>query len=107
MIKLNIRLNHGDPMRCYKLSAFALVLALGACASPSGVWVKNGTLQLQVDQDTYACLQQSQQPYSFGGGGFGWGGYNESSGVQTNPQLYAACMRARGYVWQPNVPAGK
>jgi hypothetical protein len=94
-------------MQSYKFSALALVLALGACASPSGVWVKSGTVQREVDQDTYACLQQAQQPYSFGGGGFGWGGYSESSGFQTNPQLYAACMKARGYAWQPTNLAGK
>jgi hypothetical protein len=94
-------------MRCFKFSALTLVLALGACASPSGVWVKSGALQREVDQDRYTCPQQSQQPYSFGGGGFGWGGYNESSGVQTNPDLYAACMKASGYVWQPSVPAQK
>ena len=94
-------------MRYCKLYALTFVLFLAACASPSGVWVKSGTVPLEVDQDKYACLQQAQQPYSFGGGGFGWGGYSESSGVQTNSQLYAACMKARGYDWQADLAPSK
>ncbi len=89
-----------------KLSNLVLVLFLGACASPSGDWIKSGAVQLEVDQDKYACLQQAQQPYSFGGG-LGWRGYSESSGVQTNSQLYAACMKARGYAWHPDLAPSK
>lgn len=84
----------------------AFCLMLGACASQSGLWLKDDASQLQVDQDKYACLQQAQQPYGYSDGGFGWGpgwgGFNAYSGVQTNQELYAACMKARGYRWQPD-----
>ena len=94
-------------MRCFKLWFLTLVLTLGACASPAGTWVKNGTTQLQVDQDIYACLRQAQQPYGFSGGGYGWRGGGESFGVATNKELYSACMKAQGYSWQPSVPVSK
>ena len=87
----------------------SLCLMLGACASQAGLWLKDNSTQLQVDQDNYACLQQSQQPYGYSDGGLGWGpgwgGFNAYSGVQTNQELYSACMRARGYRWQPDNPA--
>ena len=51
----------------------SLCLMLGACASQAGLWLKDNSTQLQVDQDNYACLQQSQQPYGYSDGGFGWG----------------------------------
>jgi hypothetical protein len=83
-------------------------LLLGGCAVPAGDWVKDSTQPLQVDQDKYACLQEAQQPFSYLSGspgwgsawGPGWGGASGYAGVQTNPELYRACMRARGYSWQ-------
>jgi hypothetical protein len=85
-----------------------LCLMLSACAAQSGLWLKDNSSQLQVDQDNYACLQESQQPYGYSDGGFGWGpgwgGFNAYSGVQTNQALYSACMKARGYRWQPEKP---
>ena len=89
-------------MRCYKLCAFAFFLALGACAAPAGTWMKNGATQLQVDQDSYACLRQAQQPYGYSVGGYGWRGNGETFGVSTNKELYTACMKAQGYSWQPS-----
>ncbi len=89
-----------------------LIVLLGSvfvgCATQQGVWVKANSVPLQVDQDKYACLQQSQQPYGYSTGGFGWepgwGGFNGYSGMQTNPDLYSACMKAGGYYWQPDMP---
>ena len=84
----------------------SLFLMLVACASQSGLWLKDNSSQIEVDQDNYACLQQAQQPYGYSDGGFGWGpgwgGFNAYSGVQTNQALYSACMKARGYRWQPD-----
>lgn len=83
-----------------------MTLALTACASQSGVWVKSGTTPLQFNQDNYACLQESQQPFGYSPGGYGWGagwgGFSGYSGIQTNQDLYAACMKARDYNWQPD-----
>ena len=94
-------------MRCCRLGVFALVLVVGACATPAGTWIKNGATQLQLDQDSYTCLRQAQQLYGYGVGGYGWRGNGESFGVSTNKELYAACMKAQGYSWQPNVPVSK
>ena len=100
-------------MRMYKHSILLMTMFVGACAIQSGTWVKANVTTLQYNQDNYACLQGSQQPYGYGQSGFGWtygwgpawGGYNGYAGVQTNPELYSACMKARGYSWQPNMPA--
>jgi hypothetical protein len=93
-------------MRIFKYSLLLMPLILASCATQSGVWVRSDATPLQFNQDNYACLQESQQPYGFSQGGFGWGpgwgGYNGYSGVQTNPELYSACMKARGYSWQPD-----
>ncbi|CAM3801959.1 hypothetical protein [Polynucleobacter arcticus] len=106
MININRRLN--------RLFLVLAPLVLTACASQSGIWVKSGTTPLQFNQDNYACLQESQQPFGYGQGGYGWGGgigagwgpgwggFNGYSGVQTNQELYSACMRARDYSWQPD-----
>jgi len=90
-------------MRLIKSLSLLLTTLLLACAAPAGNWVRDNSLPLQVDQDKYACLQQAQQPYGYTTGGFGWGpgwgGFNGYSGVETNPELYSACMKARGYTW--------
>lgn len=91
------------------------ITMLVGCAAPVGDWVKDSAQPLQVDQDKYACLQESQQPFSYLSGtpgwgsawgpgwGPGWGGASGYAGVQTNPELYRACMKARGYSWQPGL----
>ena len=101
--------------RLYKFPLFLLPLTLVACATQSGTWVKSDVVQLQFNQDSYACLQESQQPFGYSQGGCrwgngwgpGWSGYNGYSGVQTNQELYAACMKARGYNWQPDKTLSK
>lgn len=94
-------------MRVLKYSLLLMPLILAACATQSGLWVNDDVTPLQFNQDNYACLQESQQPFGFNQGGYGWGpgwgGYNGYSGVQTNPELYSACMKARGYSWQPDI----
>jgi hypothetical protein len=89
-----------------------VITILVGCAAPAGDWIKDNTQPLQVDQDKYACLKEAQQPYSYLSGspgwgsawgpgwGPGWGGVSGYAGVQTNQELYRACMRARGYSWQ-------
>jgi hypothetical protein len=83
--------------RLYKFPSLLLALTLFACATQSGIWVKGDVTPLQFNQDNYACLQESQQPYGYSQGGYGWGngwgpgwgGYNGYSGVQTNQELYS------------------
>ena len=41
------------------------ITMLVGCAAPVGDWVKDSAQPLQVDQDKYACLQESQQPFSY------------------------------------------
>ena len=98
-------------MRLRNLYLSPLIMILASCATQSGLWVKPDVTPLQFNQDNYTCLQESQQPYGFNQGGFGWGpgwgGYNGYSGVQTNPELYSACMKARGYSWQPDRVPGQ
>ncbi|WP_353202988.1 hypothetical protein [Polynucleobacter sp.] len=102
-------------VRLNKLSIALLLLSLFACATQSGIWVKSDMAPLQFNQDNYACLQESQQPYGYNQGAYGWGngwgprwvGYNGYSGVQTNQELYGACMKARGYQWQPDKTLSK
>ena len=93
--------------------AVLVTLMLVGCATPAGDWVKDNTQSLQVDQDKYACLKDAQQPFSYLSGapgwgqgwgpgwGPGWGATSGYAGVQTNQELYRACMKARGYSWQP------
>jgi hypothetical protein len=101
----------GTNMRLCKFTLLLIPATLFACATQSGVWVKGDTAPLKFNQDNYACLQESQQPYGYSQGGYGWGpgwgGYNGYSGVQTNQELYSACMKARGYSWQPNKTSGQ
>ena len=89
-----------------KKSLLLMLFFLTGCATQSGTWIKTGITQLQFNQDNYACLQEAQQPFGYSQGGYGWGpawgGWNGYSGVQTNPELYSACMKARGYYWQPD-----
>ena len=98
-------------MRLRNLYLSPLIMILASCATQSGLWVKSDVTPLQFHHDYYTCLQESQQPYGFNQGGFGWGpgwgGYNGYSGVQTNPELYSACMKARGYSWQPDRVPGQ
>ena len=106
-------------MRLYKLLLAFTPLILFACATQSGKWVKSDTAPLQFNQDNYACLQESQQPYGYSQGSYGWGygwgpgwgpgwgGYSGYSGIQTNQELYSACMKARGYSWQPDKAPGQ
>ena len=98
------------------LAVLATLMLVG-CATPRGDWVKDNTQPLQVDQDKYACLKDAQQPFSYMSGspgwgsgwgpgwGPGWGAASGYAGVQTNPELYRACMKARGYTWQPGLVA--
>lgn len=91
----------------FLLPLMAITMFVG-CSTPVGDWVKDSTQPLQVDQDKYACLQQAQQPFSYLSGPPGWGpgwggGTSGYAGVQTNQELYRACMKARGYSWQPGL----
>ena len=98
---------NAHPKHILLLPLMAITILVG-CVAPVGDWVKESTQPLQVDQDKYACLKEAQQPFSYLSGSPGWGpgwglargvasGY---AGVQTNQELYRACMKARGYIWQ-------
>ena len=96
----------------FPMALIATTLLVG-CAAPSGDWIKDGVQPLQVDQDKYGCLKEAQQPFSYlssspgwgSGWGPGWGAASGYAGVQTNQELYRACMKARGYTWQPGLVA--
>ena len=103
-------MNISQPKHIVLVALIATAIAVG-CAAPAGDWVKDSTQPLQADQDKYACLQEAQQPFSYLSGSPGWGpgwgpGWVAASGyagVQTNQELYRACMKARGYSWQPGL----
>jgi hypothetical protein len=97
----------------FPFAVIATLLLVGCAAAPAGDWIKDNAQPLQVDQDKYACLKEAQQPFSYLSGspgwgsgwgpgwGPGWGATSGYAGVQTNQELYRACMKARGYSWQP------
>jgi hypothetical protein len=101
-------MNTHQAKRIFLLPLIAITMVVG-CAAPAGDWVKDNAQPLQVDQDKYACLKDAQQPFSYLSGspswgpgwGPGWGAASGYAGVQTNQELYRACMKARGYSWQP------
>jgi hypothetical protein len=112
---LKIKFDIGVNMRLNKFPLLLIPATLFACATQSGLWVKSDVTPLQLNQDNYTCLQESQQPYGYSQGGYGWGniwgpgwgGYGGYSGVQTNQELYSACMKARGYSWQSDKKPGQ
>jgi hypothetical protein len=77
-------------------------------------WVKPGFTSEQFNRDHYACVQESQTYYGYGGSfasGFvaGWLAQKQAN------QLYDLCMKARGYTLSrepigtpvpPSPPAG-
>jgi hypothetical protein len=67
--------------RLYKFPSLLLTLTLFACATQSGTWVKSDVAPLQFNQDNYACLQESQQPYGYSQGSLGWGMVGALAGV--------------------------
>jgi tetratricopeptide (TPR) repeat protein len=62
------------------------------------VWVKSGASQQDFSQDRYTCLQEAQQPASSAAVNR-YGGYADS-GIQTNWNLFNACMNAKGWYLQ-------
>jgi hypothetical protein len=89
-----------------KILLLSPLCLLGACATQPGIWVKDSSTTLQLDQDKYVCLQEAQQPFGYTDGGIGWGygGMGGYSGVQTNQELFTSCMKARGYQWHLKTP---
>jgi hypothetical protein len=78
------------------VTGFAVLFGLLTviASGPNMVWVKRGSTQQDFNQDKYACMQQSQQPYYDRAGAY------SSSGVNTNMNLYNSCMEARGWSLQ-------
>lgn len=81
-------------MRKYLIVLLATVL--GGCAQ--GRWFKDGITQQQANQDHYDCLRESQQRVS-GAQVNAYGGTAQNT-VITNPNLYNACIAARGYTYR-------
>ena len=82
-------------------SACVIVLALAGCSTaPQGNYLKAGVSETAAHRDRYECLQAAQQPSTqayvnaYGGG--------RQDAIVTNPALYDACARSRGYQWVPN-----
>jgi hypothetical protein len=78
--------------------AIGLVLVIGGCAQRY-VWWKEGITQQQANQDHYECLKDSQQRVSAAQVNV-YGGTSQNR-VVTNPDLYSACVAARGYYQKP------
>lgn len=72
---------------------FILPLALIACA-PS-LWVKPGASQSEFAKDKYDCIQQSQQRVA--GFSINKSGGSASDTMQTNENIFATCLNARGW----------
>lgn len=81
------------------LIVLVFATALSGCAQQQYWWYRSDVSQQQADQDTYACMQEAQQRVS--SAGYNAYGGGAQSRVVTNPTLYSACMRARGYTYQP------
>jgi len=77
-----------------RLFAFLFLPMLFGCAQQK-VWEKPGASQSEFSQERYACLQQSQQPYS--GAYVNRYGGSSNSGMTTNGGLFDACMNSRGW----------
>lgn len=84
------------------LALLFLSFLLASCAPPPQmVWVKQNQKQGDFEKARYECLQQSQQfassssiaPNQILGGYQG----SSSSGMQTNDQLFGACMNSKGF----------
>lgn len=85
------RAGKGSPMT--RALALMAVLLTG-CTMP--VMQKSGITQLEADRDGYQCIQESR---GYRMSGLAGGGVAAVSGAtEPDPQLYALCMRARGYV---------
>ncbi len=76
------------------LVVFLGVLTIIGCRSTM-VWVKPGATEEQFNKDKYECMRENQQVSSatyvnrYGGG--------SSSNVVVDPDMYNACLQARGY----------
>lgn len=90
-----------------KILIFSFLLV--SCAlPPTMVWVKNNAKQGEFEQTKYTCLQQSQQfssssniaPNQLLGAYQG----SSSSGMNTNQQLFGACMNSKGFYLQAQNP---
>jgi len=62
-------------------------------------WVKDGATQRETSRDTTTCVRAAQKSDS-GARASLYGGFAQNA-VNADPNLYNACMAARGYSWQP------
>lgn len=86
----------GDGMLyLFRLTAFGCVLCSFGCAQSQMSWEKPGSGPDEFNKARYACLQQTQQPYSTAY--IGRYGGSASGGMTTNAALFNACMQADGW----------
>ena len=92
-----------EAVRCCVVRALGGFYAMQSAEMQTMRYSHRTADQEQFSRDKYACLQETQQPYSVGGvSGFaGAGSANvvgaSRGGVRTDWDLFTACMHARGY----------
>ncbi len=78
-----------------------LMLACASGPQTRTVWSRPNATQNEFAKDKYDCMQQSQQRRSASTGAWCYGYYCDPGGsystVVTNPDLFNACMEARGW----------
>ena len=83
-----------------RLWGAALLAAVSGCASNSGMWIKPDYEPQAFAAHRYECMQESRRPVhsayvnAYGG--------NSQSTVAVDPQMFGACMMAKGYSWRPD-----
>ena len=84
-----------------QLGAALLTAAVSGCASNnSGTWIRPDYEPQKFAQDRFECMQASRRPEhnayvnAYGGGSYGT--------VVVDPQMFGACMMAKGYSWRPD-----
>ena len=91
-------------MRKFSLHSLLLILLSGCAAPISYTWVKPGGTTQEFKSVNYECLQASQQREAYSNLSYNslLGGYQGGSGntVNTNNQLFNACMNAKGWALQ-------
>ena len=102
--KIAINLFVRQKVRTRSLHCFLLILLSGCAAPITYTWVKPGSTTQEFNSVNYECLKASQQREAYSNLSYNalFGGYQGGSGntVNTNSQLFNACMNAKGWTLQ-------
>lgn len=87
---------------------FVICLIFACGHSPKMAWYKPDATQSDFAKDKYVCMQESQQRRSVAVGGYCYGANCQPgvarSQVETNYELFNACMQARGWTLKEERP---